>query len=475
MKVELDPGPEILGRALAELQARRIDDCDIYFEHVDAESLSIDEGIVKRASRAIHQGVGVRAIVGDKTGYAHADLVDEGALLEAARAARAIATDSAHGGSVAVRRVARPQDLYRVERDPTTLGLADKLALLQQIDRRARAYDPRIKQVQAAFVCELKTVVIVSKDGQVTVDERPMSRVSVSCIAVDPARGLRQSASAGGGGRWGFERFAERWQDWTDDAARRAILLLDAVDAPAGAMDVVLGPGWPGILLHEAVGHGLEGDFNRKGTSAFSGMVGKTVASPLVTVVDDGTIATRRGSLNVDDEGTPTQRNVLIEGGVLQGYLQDRHNARLMGGASTGSGRRESYASAPLPRMTNTFMLAGQDDPADIIRGVRRGVYAVAFGGGQVDITSGKFTFSGAEAYLIEDGKITAPVKGATFIGNGPDVLKRVAAVGHDLKLDEGVGVCGKDGQSVPVGVGLPTILVKDLTVGGVAVRGQGA
>ncbi|MFO0749912.1 MAG: metalloprotease TldD [Myxococcota bacterium] len=464
----------LLTRTLEEVQARRVDDCDLYFEHVDAESLSLDEGIVKRAGRAIHQGVGVRAIIGEKTGYAHADIIDEDSLLEAARAARAIAADSSHGGSIAISRpgLVRP-DLYQVGhgKDPIDLGLQDKLELLHAIDQRARAYDPRIKQVQAGFACERKTVLVVTKDGRIVVDERPLSRLSVSCIAIDKALGQRQVSSSGGGGRWGFEAFAEHWQHWTDEAARRAILLLDAIDAPAGTMDVVLGPGWPGILLHEAVGHGLEGDFNRKQTSAFSGMIGKVVASPLVTVVDDGTIATRRGSLNVDDEGTPTQRNVLIEGGVLKGYLQDRLNSRLMGQEATGSGRRESYASTPLPRMTNTFMLAGQDDPADIIRSVKRGIYAVAFGGGQVDITSGKFVFSGAEAYLIEDGKVTAPVKGATFIGNGPDVLKRVTAVGNDLKLDEGVGTCGKDGQSVPVGVGLPTIRINDLTVGGVAVR----
>jgi len=462
----------LLLKTLEQVQARKVDDCDLYFEHVDAESLALDEGIVKRASRAIHQGVGIRAVSGDKTGYAHADVIDEGSLAEAAHAARAIATDSHHGGTIEISRpgLVRP-DLYRVSADPIDLGLMDKLALLQKIDQRARAYDPRIKQVQASFVCERKTVLVVTKEGKILVDTRPLSRLSVSCIAVDSAKGQRQAASSGGGGRWSFEDFAERWEAWTDQAARRAILLLDAVDAPAGAMDVVLGPGWPGILLHEAVGHGLEGDFNRKQTSAFSGMIGKSVASPLVTVVDDGTIETRRGSLNVDDEGTPTQRNVLIEDGVLRGYLQDRQNARLMGDALTGSGRRESYASVPLPRMTNTFMLAGHDDPEEIIKGVKRGIYAVAFGGGQVDITSGKFVFSGAEAYLIEDGKVTAPVKGATFIGNGPDVLKRVTAVGYDLQLDEGIGTCGKDGQSVPVGVGLPTIRVNDLTVGGVSMR----
>jgi len=475
---------EALDATLGSLFERRIDDADVYIEHVESEGLVIDEGLVKKGSRSIHQGFGVRAVVGDKTGYAHADVIDRDSLLDAARAARTIATESSAGGTRAMANETRTKDLYpiRAEVDPLTQDLGTKLELLQAIDQRARAYDSRITQVQASFAAERRLVLVATADGRIVVDVRPMSRLSVSCIAVDPAKGQRQSAGAGGGGRWEFPVFFEagangavNWQHWTDEAARRAILMLDAVDAPAGSMDVVLGPGWPGILLHEAVGHGLEGDFNRKQTSAFAGMVGKQVASPLVTVIDDGTIATRRGSLNIDDEGTPTQRNVLIENGILKGYLQDRMNARLMGVEATGSGRRESYAHMPLPRMTNTFMLSGQDVPEDIIKSVKRGIYAVAFGGGQVDITSGKFTFSGAECYLIEDGKVTAPVRGATFIGNGPEVLKRVVAVGNDLSLDEGVGTCGKDGQSVPVGVGLPTIRVNDLTIGGVNVGKRGA
>ena len=464
--------------ALSELHARRIDDGDLYFEHVDAESISLDEGIVKKATRAIHRGVGVRAVSGDKTGYAHSAVVDRASLLEAARAARAIALDAGDGRSVAIGAEVPARNLYGIADDPTARGLAEKLTLLGEIDARARAYDPRIKQVQAGFGCETKTVLIVTADGRAVLDTRPLARLSISCIAIDPSKNQRQAGSSGGGGRWDFATFLAvgadgqaPWQHWVDEAARRAILLLDAVDSPAGSFDVVLGPGWPGILLHEAIGHGLEGDFNRKGTSAFAGKIGQRVASPLVTVVDDGTIASRRGSLNVDDEGTATQRNVLIEDGILRGYLNDRMNGRLLGTGSTGSGRRESYASVPLPRMTNTFMLAGDSAPEDILKSVKHGVYAVAFGGGQVDITSGKFTFSGNEAYLIEDGRITAPIKGATFIGNGPDVLTRVSAVGSDLLLDEGVGTCGKEGQSVPVGVGLPTIRVNDLTVGGVALK----
>jgi TldD protein len=465
-----------LEATLGVLFERVIDDGDIYLEHYESEGIALEEGIVKRASRSVHQGFGVRAVTGDKTGYAHADVLTRDSLLEAARAARAIATSSGPSRAVALSPSPLPRALYEIDSDPIEADLGEKLALLEAIDKRARAYDSRITQVQASFAAERRKVLIATADGRLVVDHRPLSRISVSCIAVDPKKGLRQSASAGGGGRWDFPVFfgagpsdKRLWEHWTDEAARRAVLLLDAVDAPAGAMDVVLGPGWPGILLHEAIGHGLEGDFNRKQTSAFSGLVGKPVASPLVTVVDDGTIAHRRGSLNVDDEGTPTRRNVLIEDGILQGYLQDRMNARLMGVAPTGNGRRESYAHMPMPRMTNTFMLAGKDDPADILKGVSRGIYAVAFGGGQVDITSGKFTFTGAEAYLIEDGRITAPVRGATFIGMGPEILKRVTAVGHDLALDEGVGTCGKSGQSVPVGVGLPTIRVNELTVGGVA------
>jgi len=465
-------------RALEALSARKLDDADLYFEHVTAEGVSLDDGLVKRASRSVHQGVGVRAVTGDRTGYAHTAVITPESLMEAAIAARAIAQDESASRTVALTSQAPPRSLYVVGDNPLDRPLQEKVDLLAAIDIRAKAIDPRIKQVSASIAAELKTVVIVTADGRVVFDVRPLSRISVSCIAVDAAKGQRQVGGAGGGGRWDFSAFFDPaspgshkalWEHWVDEAARRALLMLEAKDSPAGSYDVILGPGWPGILLHEAVGHGLEGDFNRKGTSAFTGMVGKKVASDFVTVVDDGTIATRRGSLNIDDEGTATQRNVLIENGILRGYLNDRMNGRLLGTGSTGSGRRESYASVPMPRMTNTFMLAGEADPAGIIANVKRGIYAVAFGGGQVDITSGKFTFSGSEAYLIEDGKITAPIRGATFIGNGPDVLKRVTAVGNDLSLDEGVGTCGKDGQSVPVGVGLPTIRVDGLTVGGVA------
>ncbi len=458
-----------LDKALGELLARGVDDADLYLEHVESEALSLEEGMVKRAARSVGQGAGVRAVSEDRTGYAHSDDIAPERLLEAARTARAIAQDpTAKRRSVALATSPRPHDLYPLT-DPTVARPLDvKLDLLNRIDVMARAFDPRIKTVMASITSQLRTVVIVGADGRVTVDERPLSRLNVTCIAVDGTN--RQVGSSGGGGRGGFAFFLEddRWETYVTEAAGRAVRNLEAVDSPAGVMDVVLGPGWPGILLHEAIGHGLEGDFNRKGTSAFAGLMGQQVASPLVTVVDDGTIPGRRGSLNVDDEGTPTRRNVLIEGGKLVGYMQDRLNARLMGVEPTGNGRRQSYAHVPMPRMTNTFMLAGESDPEEILRGVKRGIYAVAFGGGQVDITSGKFTFTGSEAYLIEDGKVTAPVKGATFIGNGPDVLTRVSAVGHDLALDHGVGTCGKDGQSVPVGVGLPTIRIDGLTVGGV-------
>ena len=461
--------PEALVRTVEALFARRLDDADVYLEHVESDALSLDEGLVKRAARAIHQGVGVRAVVGDKTGYAHSDEITPERLHEAALAARAIALDA--GPTRAIALSARPlaHDLYPSDAFAVDTALEDKLALLQEIDALARAWDPRIRQVQASIASERRTVLIMDAEGRLTLDVRPLTRLSVACIAIDGTN--RQSGSGGGGGRYDFATYlaGDRWRSWAEEAARQTILKLDAVDSPAGTLDVVLGPGWPGILLHEAVGHGLEGDFNRKGTSAFAGLIGHAVASPLVTVVDDGTLARTRGGLNVDDEGTPTSRTVLIEHGILRGYMQDRTNARLMGAAPTGNGRRESYASIPMPRMTNTFMLAGHDDPEDIIRGVKRGLYAKKFGGGQVDITSGKFTFSGQEAYLIEDGRITAPVKGATFIGNGPDVLKRVAAVGHDLALDDGVGTCGKSGQSVPVGVGMPTVRINALTVGGVS------
>ena len=459
-------------RALGDLLGHDVDDADLYFEHVDAEAISLEESMVKKAGRSVRQGVGVRAVSGERTGYAHSDAVDSAGLLEAAGAAKAIARTSSKDVSVALTPSSGQHNLYPVGPDnlpAVEVPLDAKIELLKAIDERARSKDPRIEQVMASLSSSLKTVLIVQGDGRIVADVRPLLVLSVRCIAADGSN--RQVGSGAGGGRYDFETLLSdgRWERWVDEATSRALLNLDAIDCPAGTMDVVLGPGWPGILLHEAVGHGLEGDFNRKKTSAFAGLLGEKVASEGVTVVDDGTIASRRGSLNVDDEGTATQRTVLIEKGILKGYMQDRLNARLMGVPATGNGRRQSYAHTPMPRMTNTFMMAGQEAPEDIIKGVKSGIYAVAFGGGQVDITSGKFVFSGSEAYLIEDGKVTAPVKGATFIGNGPDVLKRVTAVGHDLALDNGIGTCGKDGQSVPVGVGMPTIRIDDLTVGGVS------
>ncbi|MBI2490821.1 MAG: metalloprotease TldD [Candidatus Rokubacteria bacterium] len=460
----------LLERVLGTNLIGRVDDADIYLEYRINEELLLEENTVKKASRHVSQGAGVRAQAGARTGYAHTDDVSLGNLEEAARQARAIADTSATSASVAIASRGRPHDLYALAEPPIVTALERKLDLLRKVDAAARAADPRVRQVMASLTSEEVVVLIATASGFTVGDVRPLTRLDVTVIAEDG--GKREIGSHGGGGRVGFDFFleAERWKRFAAEAARQAVLKLGAVAAPAGAMTVVLGPGWPGILLHEAVGHGLEGDFNRKGTSAFAGRLGQTVASELVTVVDDGTIANRRGSLNVDDEGTPTGRTVLIEHGVLVGYMQDRLNARLMGMKPTGNGRRESYAYPAMPRMTNTFMLAGQDDPADILRSVRRGLYAVTFGGGQVDITSGKFVFSASEAYLIEDGRLGAPVKGASLIGNGPEALRRVSRVGRDLALDEGVGTCGKDGQSVPVGVGLPTIRIDDLTVGGTAV-----
>ena len=460
-----------LERTLGTVLGKRIDYADLYFEYRVNEEIGLEEGIVKQAARSISQGVGVRANAEEKTGFAYSDEITVSALQLAAERARAIAVESATPAGVAVRPGTASRDLYPVKVSPTDVPIPSKVELLQEIDRIARAYDPRITKVIATVATENRLVMVANSEGLVVGDVRPLHRVNVSCIAEDQHGGAtrRERGTAGGGGRseYTFLLEGKRFQRFAREAARQAIVNLEADEAPAGAMDVVLGPGWPGILLHEAVGHGLEGDFNRKGTSAFSGRLGQRVASELCTVVDDGTIVARRGSLNLDDEGTPTQRTVLIERGILVGYLQDRLNARLMGMTLTGNGRRESYAHNPLPRMTNTFMMAGPHAPEEIIKAVRRGLYAVSFGGGQVDITSGKFVFSTSEAYLIEDGKVTRPVKGATLIGNGPDVLTRVTMVGNDLALDEGIGTCGKDGQSVPVGVGLPTILVKDLTVGG--------
>jgi TldD protein len=462
--------PSLMETVLGGALKGRVDDADIYLEYRINEELVLEEGAVKKASRHVSQGAGVRAQAGTRTGYAHTDDITVRNLEEAARQARAIADRATATAALSTPGARAPHDLYALDEPPIVTDFARKVELLRRVDAAARAADPRVRQVIASIASEEVVTLIATVTGLTVGDVRPLTRLNVTTIAEDG--GKREIGTYGGGGRVRFDFFLEqeRWKRFAAEAARQATLKLAAVDAPAGTMTVVLGPGWPGILLHEAVGHGLEGDFNRKGVSAFAGRVGQKVASELVTVVDDGTIPNRRGSLNVDDEGTPTGRTVLIERGVLRGYLQDKLNARLMSMPATGNGRRESYAHPPLPRMTNTFMLAGQDDPADILRAVQHGLYAVAFGGGQVDITSGKFVFSASEAYLIEDGRVTRPVKGATLIGNGPDALTRVSRVGHDLQLDEGVGTCGKDGQSVPVGVGLPTIRIDGMTVGGTAV-----
>ncbi len=447
--------------------ARKADFADLYFEFRSSESFSLEEGLVKKANKNISQGAGVRVVAEDKFGCAHTDDVNPDTLRLATETARTIADSGGSDIGVAVRAKTLPHDLYSLQEHPLDVELREKIELLSKIDVFARRYDPRITNVMAGLGIEQKIVLIVSSSGVVVGDVQPLIRLSITCIAEE--NGVRQQGSSGGGGRVEFSFLTEgdRYTDWVKTAADQALRNLHAIDAPAGNMAVVLGPGWPGVLLHEAVGHGLEGDFNRKKTSAFSGRIGERVASELCTVIDDGTIANRRGSLNCDDEGTPTGRTVLIEKGILRGYLQDRMNARLMGMDATGNGRRESFAHAPMPRMTNTFMLSGESVPEDIIRSVPKGLYAANFGGGQVDITSGKFVFSATEAYLIEDGKITSPVKGATLIGNGPDSLTKISMVGNDLALDEGVGTCGKDGQSVPVGVGLPTIRIDGMTVGG--------
>jgi TldD protein len=460
----------VMERLLGGALRGRVDHADLYLEYRVSEELVLEEGSVKKASRHVSQGAGVRAQSGERTGYAHTDDLALPNLEEAARQARAIADQSGTSAVVAVGPVGKPHDLYTLAETPIAADLDRKVSLLNRVDAAARALDPRVRQVIATIGSEDVVVVIAGPSGWTVGDIRPLTRLNVTVIVEQDGR--REIGSFGGGGRVGFDFFLEedRWKRFASEAVRQAVVKLGAVEAPAGTLTVVLGPGWPGILLHEAVGHGLEGDFNRKQTSAFSGRLGQKVASELVTVVDDGTIVNRRGSLNVDDEGVPTARNVLIENGILRGYMQDRLNSRLMGMPATGNGRRESYAHPPMPRMTNTFMLAGQEDPGDIIRSVERGLYAVNFGGGQVDITSGRFVFSASEAYLIENGRVTAPVKGATLIGNGPEALTRVSRVGHDLALDEGVGTCGKDGQSVPVGVGMPTIRIDGMTVGGTQV-----
>ncbi|HRF42911.1 MAG TPA: metalloprotease TldD [Candidatus Competibacteraceae bacterium] len=455
-----------LHRTLACLLGHAIDAGDLYFQQRRTESWSLEDRHVKNASRAIQQGAGVRAISGEKTGFAYSDELVMPALLEAATAARAIAQQGGEGQRQ-VWRTAPRAPLYEPLDPLDTLTAEAKVQLLEKLDAEARQQDPRVTQVMVSLAAMQDTILIAGSDGTLAGDVRPLVRVNVSVIVEQEGR--REQGSSGGGGRVGYGWFLDddRALGYAREAVRLALINLEAVPAPAGTMTVVLGPGWPGILLHEAIGHGLEGDFNRKGTSAFTGRIGERVASPLCTVVDDGTLAHRRGSLNIDDEGTPTQCTTLIERGVLKGYLQDKLNARLMNTAPTGNGRRESYAHLPLPRMTNTYMMPGEHDPAEVIASVERGLYAVNFGGGQVDITSGKFVFSASEAYLIENGRVTRPVKGATLIGNGPDVLTKVSMVGNDLQLDAGVGTCGKDGQSVPVGVGQPTLKIEALTVGG--------
>ena len=455
-----------LERAFGALLGPGIDFGDLYFQHSRRESWTVEDGIVKDGAHAIEQGVGVRAIAGEKTGFAYSDDINAAALLEAAGSARAIARA---GDATAPRALVAGQGraLYPAIDPIDGIGNEDKVELLRALDRLLRAADPRVKQVVASLSGVVDTVLVARSDGVLAADVRPLVRLNVQVIVEQ--NGRRESGYAGGGGRHAYaELFTDgRPEKLAREALRQALVNLEAVDAPAGAMPVVLGSGWPGVLLHEAVGHGLEGDFNRKGTSTYAGRMGQRVASPGVTIVDDGTLDGRRGSLNIDDEGTPSNCTTLIEDGVLVGYMQDTLNARLMGMQPTGNGRRESFAHLVMPRMTNTYMRAGTHDPEEMIRSVRRGLYAVNFGGGQVDITSGKYVFSATEAYLIEDGKVTAPVKGATLIGNGPETMQRVRMVGHDLALDEGVGVCGKNGQSVPVGVGQPSLLVSEITVGG--------
>ena len=456
----------LLERCLGEALSAGGDYADLYFESVTSTALGVDEQIVKSASQGTSAGCGIRVLSGERTGYAYTDNLSPERLLHAARTAALIASGPAKQPIQGF--VETPaSDLYPVPLGGFDLDLAARMELLLRADRAARAFDPRVVQVRASYAEELRRILIAASDGAYASDTQPLCRLSVFVIAKEDA--LATKGSAGGGGRSGLEQFtgSKSPEHLAHEAARGAILQLGALPAPAGEMEVVLGPGWPGILLHEAVGHGLEADFNRKKTSAFAGLIGQSVASPKVTVVDNGTITGRRGSLNVDDEGSATQETVLIEGGVLKGYLSDKLSARLMGMPNTGSGRRESYQAIPMPRMTNTYMMAGEDEPDDIVRSVKRGLYAVNFGGGQVDITNGKFVFSASEAYLIEDGRITAPVRDATLIGNGPEALKYVSMVGHDLKLDEGIGTCGKNGQSVPVGVGMPTIKLDKMTVGG--------
>ncbi len=456
-----------MARALGEIFTHKVDYADLYFQYTRSEGWSLEEGIVKTGSFSIEQGVGVRAISGEKTAFAYSDALTPDALLSSAQTVRTIARRGAGRQNVAARDDAPGRSLYPAIDPVNTLSAPEKVALLERIEAMARAADPHIIQVMAGLGAEYDVILVAGSDGRLAADVRPLVRLSLTVIA---ERNGRREMGHGGGGRCSLAYFTDDvLRSYVERATHEALTNLEARPAPAGEMTVVLGSGWPGILLHEAVGHGLEGDFNRKGSSVFSGRIGERVASKGVTVVDDGTIADRRGSLNIDDEGNPSQRNVLIEDGILKGYIQDSMNARLMKMAVTGNGRRESYAHLPMPRMTNTYMLAGAHAPGEIIASVKRGLYAVNFGGGQVDITSGKFVFSASEAYMIENGKVTHPVKGATLIGNGPDAMNRVSMIGDDMRLDPGVGTCGKEGQSVPVGVGMPTVRMDGLTVGGTA------
>ncbi len=463
-----------LSRALQAIATHRIDDADLYFQYTRSEGWSLEEGIVKSGSFGIDQGVGVRAVAGEKTAFAYSDDISEAALMDAAQTVRTIA---AAGQSRRVKvntacKVAGSRVLYAPMDPIASLDSTQKVALLERVEKMARAKDPRIKQVMASLSGEYDVVLVARADGTRAADVRPLVRMNVTVIAEQTIQGAvrRETGSSGGGGRFGYGYFDDGLlESYVNDAVNAALTNLSSRPAKAGEMSVVLGSGWPGVLLHEAIGHGLEGDFNRKGSSAFSGLIGQRVAAKGVTVLDDGTLPDRRGSLNVDDEGNASQRNVLIEDGILKGYIQDAMNARLMGVKPTGNGRRESYAAVPMPRMTNTYMLSGDKTKEEIIAGLKRGLYASNFGGGQVDITSGKFVFSASEAFWVENGKIQYPVKGATIIGNGPDALTRVSMIGNDMKLDTGVGTCGKEGQSVPVGVGQPTLRLDGLTVGGTA------
>ncbi len=456
-------------RALSEIRAHKVDDADLYFQYTRSEGWSLEEGIVKTGSFSIDQGVGVRAVSGEKTAFAYSDDISEASLLDAARTVRTIASAGQSARvKAAAQKIAGSRSLYPGTDPIATLDSTAKVALLEKVEKLARAKDPRVAQVMAGLAGEYDVVLVARADGTLAADVRPLVRLSVTVIAEQAGR--REMGSSGGGGRFGLAYFDEAMiHQYVNEAVNAALTNLESRPAPAGDMTVVLGPGWPGVLLHEAIGHGLEGDFNRKGSSAFAGRIGERVAAKGVTVLDDGTIADRRGSLNVDDEGNPTQRNVLIEDGILKGYIQDSLNARLMKVGPTGNGRRESYAHVPMPRMTNTYMLGGDKAPEEIVASIERGLYAPNFGGGQVDITSGKFVFSASEAYWVENGKIQYPVKGATLVGNGPDALTRVTMIGNDMRLDSGVGTCGKEGQSVPVGVGQPTLRIDGLTVGGTA------